>query len=179
MRPSRPHDAEIDRDDAAGLVDEEISLMHVGVEKSVAQRMPEKGLDERPRKRPRIEPERGQTVGVGERHALDPFHRHHFARRAVPVDRRRPDFRIIPGILGEFRGGSRLQPKIHFHAHRARQRLDDLNQTQAAHFRRQPLRQPRGEKHVRQIAGEAPFDACAQHLYRDGFVPSLVLTVAR
>ena len=38
LAPEPAHDAEIDSDDAAVTVDEEIALMHVGVEESVAQR---------------------------------------------------------------------------------------------------------------------------------------------
>ena len=38
------HDAEVDRDDVAGLVDEEVSLVHVGVEEAVAERMAEERL---------------------------------------------------------------------------------------------------------------------------------------
>ena len=49
------HDAEIDRDDPAHFVDEEVSLVHVGVKESVPQRVPEKRLDQRPCKRPRID----------------------------------------------------------------------------------------------------------------------------
>ncbi len=35
--PEPAHDAEIERDDAAFRVDQEIALMHVGVEEAVAQ----------------------------------------------------------------------------------------------------------------------------------------------
>ena len=42
------HDAEIDRDDAPLGVDEEIALMHVGVEEAVAQRVAQERLDQAP-----------------------------------------------------------------------------------------------------------------------------------
>src|ERR1700761_8993449 len=39
------HDAEVDRDQPALLVEEQIARVHVGVEESVAQRMAQKALD--------------------------------------------------------------------------------------------------------------------------------------
>src|SRR5208337_3164508 len=65
------HDAEIDRDDAARLVDEEIPLVHVGVEKAVAQGMSEEGLNQRPGKRARIVAEGRQALRIGDRNAFD------------------------------------------------------------------------------------------------------------
>src|SRR6202050_2615745 len=40
------HDAEIDRNQPAVVVNKQISRMHVGMEEAVAQRMPEKRLDQ-------------------------------------------------------------------------------------------------------------------------------------
>ena len=39
------HDAEIDRDEAALIVEEQIAGMHVGVEEAVAQRVAQETLD--------------------------------------------------------------------------------------------------------------------------------------
>ena len=52
------HDAEIDRDDAALGVDEEIALMHVGVKEAVAQGVAQERLDQRAPELGRIEAER-------------------------------------------------------------------------------------------------------------------------
>ena len=43
------HDAEIDGDDVAVIVDEQVPLMHVGVEEAVAERMAEERLHQPPR----------------------------------------------------------------------------------------------------------------------------------
>ena len=112
-------------------------------------------------------PERCEPLGIGERDALHPLHRHHFARRAVPVDRRRADVGVVLRVLGEFRRRRRLEAEVHLHAHRARQRLDDLDEAQAAQLRRDALGEPRGEEHVLEVAGEALLDARAQHLHGD------------
>src|SRR5829696_9768080 len=47
LRPEPAHDAEVDRDQTAIIVDEQISRMHVGMEEAVAQSMPQESLDHR------------------------------------------------------------------------------------------------------------------------------------
>ena len=141
--------------------------MHVGVEESVAQRGAQKGLNEGAREGARIKPKLDQTVRISQRNPVDPFHRHHFARGAVPVDRGRAKVRIILGIFDEFRRRGRFEPEIHLHAHGASERFDNLGEPQAAEFRRQSLSEPRGERHVREVAPKAPLGPSAQHFDRD------------
>ena len=109
----------------------------------------------------RIKSELGQAFRIGKRNPVDPFHRHDFARRAVPIDRRRADFRIFLGILSKFRRRRGFEPEVHLNAHRACERLNDLNEAQPAIFRRQALDELGGEKHVGQVAREPPLDARA------------------
>ncbi len=87
-------------------------------------------------------PSCGQLLGIAERRAVDPFHRQHFARGAVPVDLRRAKIRVAFEVLAVFGRRRRLQAKIHLHAHRTRQRLDDLHRLQPARVRDQPLAEP-------------------------------------
>ena len=168
LAPEPAHDAEIHRDYAAVTIDEEIALMHVGMEESVAQRGAQEGLNEGARQCPRIKSEFGQTVRIGQRETIDPFHRHHFAGGAVPVDHRRADVRIVLGVFYEFRRRGRFEPEIHLHAHRAGERLNNLGEPQAAELRRQALGKLCGEGHVRKVARKAPLGAGAQHFHRDG-----------
>ena len=109
--------------------------MHVGVEEAVAQGVAQERLDELAAERADVEALRRQPLGIAERRAVDPFHRQHFARGAVPVDRRRAKIGVVLEVLAIFGGRGGLQAKIHLHAHRARQRLDDLH-------RPQPLARP-------------------------------------
>src|SRR5208282_5660209 len=95
LSPEPAHNAEIDRDDTPRFVDEKIPLMHVGMEEAVAKRIAQKGLDEGFREPARIVSELGETLRVRERNAVDPFHGHDFARRAVPIDRRRANVWIV------------------------------------------------------------------------------------
>ena len=141
--------------------------MHVGVEESVAQRGAEECLNQSARQRAGIKSELGQAVRVGQRDPVDPFHRHYFARRAVPVDHGRANLWIIPGVFDEFRRRGGFEPEIHLHAHGAGERLDDLGEPQAAELRRQALGEPGGEGHVRKVARKPPFRSRPQHFHRD------------
>ena len=99
LQPEPAHDAEIDRDQPAGLVEEQIAGMHVGMEEAVAQRVAQKTLDH-------LAPEIGQVDlrlleprVVVQRDAVDPLHRQHVMGGAVPVDRRHAKIRIVAGVL--------------------------------------------------------------------------------
>src|ERR1700679_4371861 len=71
LQSQASHDAEIERDDALLRIDEKIALMHVGVEKAVAQGVPKKGLDQATSQRRRIEAELRQTGRIGQRRPVD------------------------------------------------------------------------------------------------------------
>src|SRR5438874_19895 len=47
LLPEPSHDAEVDRNEPALVVDEQVAGMHVGVKEAVTQRMAQKGLDHR------------------------------------------------------------------------------------------------------------------------------------
>ena len=166
LAPEPAHDAEIDGDERAVVVDEEISRMHVGVEKAVAQRVRKKLWMSARASARGSNPSAARRARIGERHPVDPFHRHHFARGAVPVDRRRAEIRIVTGILGEFRRAAASRRKsISMRTERA-----SVSTTSTGRSRRasgESLGQSRGEEHVRQIARETALDAGPQHFHRD------------
>ena len=67
LRPEPAHDAEVDRDQLAVVVDEQVAGMHVGVEEAVAQRVAQEGLDHGAGERLEVEalglePRRGRTA---------------------------------------------------------------------------------------------------------------------
>ena len=128
LRRQPAHDAEVDRRDAALCIHEQISRMHVGVEEAIAQRVAQEGLHQRAPERRQIEPARFQRGAIGERRAVDPFEREHAARGALPVDRRHAEIRIVLGVLGDLRDCRGLEPQVHLDGHRARQRVDGLDQ---------------------------------------------------
>ena len=84
--PDAAHDAEIDGDEPPVRVDEEVPLVHVGVEESVAERVAEEGLHDRcgdaswGRGR-----RRGSRSRSHEARALDPFGDEHVAAGKLPV----------------------------------------------------------------------------------------------
>ena len=57
-----PHDAEIDRNDAPLGVDEEIALVHVGVEEAVAQRVAQERLNRGAAELWRVEAQLGEDA---------------------------------------------------------------------------------------------------------------------
>ncbi len=73
-------------------------------------------------------------------------------------------FATFSAKFGRRRG---FEAEVRFELHRARQRVDDLDQSQPAPFRRIALGHARDEIHVAQIARELAFDAGAQHLDGD------------
>src|SRR5438477_2765934 len=75
LRPEPSHDAEIDRDQLAVLVDEQIAGMHVGMEEAIAQRMPQKRLDHGARQRHEIVALGLEPRVIVQRDAVDPFER--------------------------------------------------------------------------------------------------------
>ena len=46
LQPEPPHDAEVDRDEAPLPVDEQVALVHVGMEQAVAHRVTQEALDD-------------------------------------------------------------------------------------------------------------------------------------
>ena len=175
LRPEPAHDAEVDGDQPALGVDEQIARMHVGVEEAVAQRVAQETLDH-------LVAERRQVVALGlergmvvERRAVDPFHRQHFARGAVPVDRRHAEAFVLAGVLrhlGQRRG---FEPEIHFHRHRARQRRHRFDRPQPLRFEREILRHARGEQEGVEIDLEAALDAGPQDLHRHRLAAAVVV----
>ena len=113
-------------------VDEQIALMHVGVEETVAHGVTQEGLDDDAAKVLQVVALGGERVDVGERDAIHPFEGQHLPGGAVPVDPRHAKIHVFGAIFGEFRRRRRLQAKIHLHFDRARQRVDDLDRPQAA-----------------------------------------------
>ena len=65
LRPEPAHDAEVDRDELALVVDEQIARMHVGVEEAVAQRVAQEGLDHRARQMRKVEARGLELRAVG------------------------------------------------------------------------------------------------------------------
>ena len=166
LRPEPAHDAEVDRDQFAGVVDEQIAGMHVGMEEAVAQGMPQKALDHRAGEAPEIESLCFECGAIGERRRFDPFEREHVASGAVPVNRGHAEIRVVPGVLRHLRERGRLEAQIHLDSHRTAQRLHHLDEPQSPRFRRNLFGIARREREGVEIDLEPSFDARPQHLYR-------------
>src|SRR5262249_41851297 len=84
---SKPaHNAEIDCDQPALVIDEQISWMHVGVKEAVAQRVAQESLNKRTCQLRQVKALGLQLRPVRQRGRIDPLQRQHFLAGVVPVD---------------------------------------------------------------------------------------------
>ncbi len=167
FRAQPAHDAEIDRDEPAVMVDEQVSGMHVGVEEAVAHGVAQEGLDDVAAELRQVESPGAQRRLIVERRAVDPFEREHVARGAVPVDRGHAEARIVLGVLGHLRQRGRLEPQVHLDRDRARQRLHHLDEAQPPRLGRPFFGGAGRPEEGGQIGLEALLDARTEHLHGD------------
>ena len=115
--------AEIYGNDSAVGFDEQVARMHVGMEEAVAQRMPEKRLNEVAGNRLEVVASGGKASQIVHLDAVDPLHGDHIAAGPLPVDRGHAEAWIVSGVLAELGKCCRLQPHIHLDPGCLRQRL--------------------------------------------------------
>ena len=167
LQPQAAHDAEIDSCQAALLIEEQIALMHVGMKKTIAHCVTQKGLDDRPSQRRQINDARLQGCDIRQWRAIDPFQCQDRFGCPVPVYLGKPEIGIMRNIFSKLRRSRGLEPEVHFHPDRTGQRFDDLDKFQTPRLRKVAFGEPGGEKHVIQIASKSPLDAGAQNLNRN------------
>ncbi len=168
VRPEAAHDAEIDRDQAALAVHEQVSLVHVGMEEPVADRLPQKALDHGPPDGTGIVSSRDEVRGAVQLDAVDPFGGQDISRRQLPFGPGHAKILVALRVLSEFGGRRRFQPEIHFHQDGAGEDLHHLARTQALGLRREGVHHPRYEAHHLEVALEAVPHARPHHLHREG-----------
>ena len=94
--------------------------MHVGMEEAVAQRVAQETLDHLAAEVGQVDLRLLEPRMIAQRDAVDPFHRQHVVRGAVPVDGGHAEIRIVAGVLRHLGQRGRFQPQVHLHRHRAR-----------------------------------------------------------
>ena len=141
--------------------------MHVGVEEAVAQRVAQKTLDHLAAEIGQVDLRLCEPRMIVQRDAVDPLHRQHVVRGAVPVDRRHAKIRIVARVLRHLRQRSGFQPQVHLHRDRARHRVDDLDQAQPPRFGRIGFGLVRDEEEIGEVAAETRGDVGPQHLDRN------------
>ena len=167
LQAEAAHDAKIDSRQPALRVEEQVAGMHIGVKKTVAHGMTQKGLDDQAPEARKIERPARKGLDIGERAAVNPFQRQDFAGGAVPIDLGHTKIIIVLDVFGKFGGGRRLQPEIHFHLDRTSQRFDHFDRFQPRALRGNFWARRAAKNMSREIAGETPRDAGPQHLDRD------------
>ncbi len=178
LQPKPAHDAEIDRDQPAGIVEKQIAGMHVGMEEAVAQRVAQETLDHLAAEVGQVDLRLRQARMVVQRDAVDPLHRQHVVGGAVPIDGRHAEIRIVTGVLRHLGQRGRLQPQVHLHRDRARHRIDDLDQPQPPRFGRMALGIVRDKEEIGEIAAEARGDIGPEHLDGDRLAHAVMFDLA-
>ena len=133
------HDAEIDGDETALRVHEQVSRMHVGVEEAIAQGLREEGADQKHRDAFGIVTRRFQRSRIAQWCSVDPFRGQHALSRALPVDFGHTKIAIGAGPFGELRCGGGLHAKIEFDSDGLRQRVDHGRCAQTSALGGEPL----------------------------------------
>ena len=149
--------------------------MHVGVEEAVAQRVPQEILYHLAAEIRQVDLRGLEFGAIVQRDAVDPLHRQHMMAGAIPIHRRHAEIMILAGVLRHLRERGRFQPQIHFHRHRARQRIDDLDRTQPPRFGRNRFDLSRREHEIAEIMTEAAANVGSQHLHRDRLADAVFL----
>ncbi len=142
--------------------------MHVGVEKSVTQGMLQEILHGDAREIDPIDACRVDSREVGKLDAIHPIHRQHRAGRGRPIHLRHREFEVLRRVFSHFREGSGLEAQIHFEFDRAFQRVDHIDNAQAAGGGHKPFDEPRREGLRLDVLLENACDSRSQHLDRHG-----------
>ncbi len=121
------HDSEIDHRDRAVLADEHVSLVEIGMEEAVAERLDEEGLDHDPGESRHVVACRDQALAVHDMEAVNALQRQDAAARAVPVDCGDVIILVARHVLPELGRRGRLVAQIEFHLHPGLETRDDID----------------------------------------------------
>ena len=183
MQPEPAHDAEVDGDDAPLLVDEQVALVHVGVEEAVAHGVTQERAQRREARAPSDRARRPQRRVIGDRDAVDPLQRQHALGRAAPVD-----LGHAKGAVGRSWSPAMLSAISEMAAASSRRSISistecaSVSTTATGLSRRdggmKALDLACGEEVAVEVAPEAALDAGAQDLHRDLAAPPSSITTA-
>ena len=166
LRPEPPDDTEVDGNQVAGAIHEQVSLVHVGMKEAVADGMAQEALDHRVAQLHEVEALGTQRLDIGNRRAIDPLGGQHFAPGAFPIDLRHAKPGVILGVLRHLGQGRCFHAQVQFLLHGLLQHLYGGHRPQPAAFRAEALHQAGGEIEASQV-GRKPFaNAWPQHLHR-------------
>src|SRR6185437_13524871 len=156
-------DAEIDNDDRARGVDEEIARVEIGVKKAVAEDLIEEGARGVRHDGVYVVPRGNEPLTVIDADAADALERQHLAAGATPIDLGHVKGRVLGEIRTQLRSSSRLEAEIHLLLDRIGQRIHHRHRLEAAQHRLRALGEPGQPEKKIKIAGEGGVDAGAQY----------------
>src|SRR6185437_6180594 len=163
-------DTEIDGNDIAGRAGgEEVAWMHVGVEKAIADGMPQETLHQVLGEQRPVEPGSIERFEIADRNAIHPASRQHVVGGVLPAYRRHDKAGIALGVFRDFRDRGGLEPEVELHAGRAVERRHDVVRPQAPRLRYEAFGEPGAGIIAFKVAGEALRHPGPENL--DGDVP--------
>lgn len=128
--------------------------MHVGMEKTVAQRMPQEGLDQRIGQLVQVVAGCLQSLDIRHLDAVDPFHGDDVAAGAFPIHFGNTEAGILSGIFRKFGKCGGLEPQIHLDLGRLLQRACHFHRPQATGGANETLLQVGNQIHRLEIVLE-------------------------
>ncbi len=171
FRAKAAHDPEVDGHEAGvPRIDEQIALMHVCVEETIANRMLQERADDVKAERLAVDPGRVDGGEIAQRDRVDPVQGENALAGALPVHVRHAEAEIagFGDVLGHLGNGGRLQAQIHLQHNRLRKRIHRGHGAKTPCLRRQSFRSVRREVEALKIAFEPFFDVRAEDLDGDG-----------
>ena len=156
----------------ARLVDQQVALVHVGVEEAVAHGVAQEGAQDGEAQRLQVEAGGAQRGVIRDRDAVDPFQRQHAlasVRRQSTSGTRKPPSpgaAVAGDVVGHLGDGGGLEAHVHLDLDGVRQRVDHGDGPQPPRRRMEALDLAGGEEVAVEVAAEALLDAGAQDLHR-------------
>ncbi len=149
-------------------IHEQIARMHVGVEKSVAQRLRQKTAHDHDRDSFGIMSCGQEGFGVAQAGTIHPFGGEYFRSGARPIQNRDTEIVVVAGVVREFRSRRRFHPEIEFELRRTSASVSTTAMSRSRRASgRKPLRDFSGQAKCRKITLKFRFNARTQNLYRD------------
>ena len=162
-----PHDPEVDGDDIAVSVHQQVAGMQVGVEEAVPEDLVEEGAGRLAQHRVRVVPGGDQGLALVDRDTLHPFEGEHAAAGAPPVHGRHQEAGIFGEVLAQLRGGGRLEAEVHLDHHALGEGMYHLDRAEPPPGGQRPLGERGQPVEELEIALEGALDAWPENLDRD------------
>ena len=159
-----PDNTEVHRHEIARSVDEQVALVHVRMEKAIADRVAQKALDHGIAKLDEIEPLRAKRIHISDWRSVNPLGGQHVPAGPLPIDLWHAKVRVIPGVLRHLGKGCGLHAQVEFLLHGLLEHVHCGNRSQPASLCTEALHEAGSKIEAAKISSEPLSHAWAQNL---------------